>query len=121
VSTNNGQFERVTRVVCAVDCGPLVHPDNIIAQMEGSIVDGLSAALYGQLEIKAGRVIPGNFDSYRRMQMADCPAMEVHLVESEQKRPGGVGEPGVPGVAAALTNAICAATGERIRQLPVNS
>jgi len=119
VATRDGQFDHVTRVVCAIDCGPVVHPDGVIAQMEGSIVDGLSAALYGKLDIDDGRVRQGNFDTYRRMRISECPAIEVHLVDSEQKRPGGVGEPGVPGVAPALTNAIFAATGQRIRALPV--
>lgn len=119
VATANGRFDRVTRVVCAVDCGPVVHPDNVRAQMEGSIIDGLSAALYGNVRFEKGRAVPGNFDRYRRMRMADCPVIEVHLVDSPQSRPGGVGEPGVPGVAPALCNAIYAATGQRIRALPV--
>jgi isoquinoline 1-oxidoreductase beta subunit len=119
VATVDGTFARVTRVVCAVDCGPMVHPDNIKAQMESSIVDGLSAALYGKIDIDNGRVRQGNFDTYRRLRMADCPVIEVHLINSQQKRPGGVGEPGVPGVAPALTNAIYAATGNRIRSLPI--
>jgi isoquinoline 1-oxidoreductase beta subunit len=119
VTTVDNKFNKVTRVACAIDCGPVVHPDNVIAQMEGSIIDGLSAALYGQIDIDNGAAVQGNFDTYKRMRIADCPAIDVTLIDSEQKRPGGVGEPGVPGVAAALTNAIFAATGERIRSLPV--
>ena len=119
--TEGGKFARVKRVVCIVDCGPIVHPDNVIAQMEGSIVDGLSAALYGEVRIRDGKVAPGNFDTYRLMRLYECPEIEVHLIESEQSRPGGVGEPGLPGVAPALTNAIFAATGERIRALPIIS
>jgi isoquinoline 1-oxidoreductase beta subunit len=119
VAMLDGKFERVVRVVCAVDCGPVVHPDNVKAQMEGSIVDGLSAALYGQIDIADGEVVQGNFDTYRRMDIAACPAIEVIIIESEQQRPGGVGEPGLPGAAPALTNAIFAATGERIRSLPL--
>jgi isoquinoline 1-oxidoreductase beta subunit len=121
VATLDGKFDRVVRVVCAVDCGPVVHPDNVKAQMEGSIVDGLSAALYGQIDVANGEVVQGNFDTYRRMSIADCPAIEVIIIDSEQKRPGGVGEPGLPGAAPALTNAIFAATGERIRSLPLES
>ncbi len=119
VAVRDGKFERVKRVLCAVDCGPVIHPDNVIAQMEGSIVDGLSSALYGSVEIIEGRAQPGNFDRYRRMRMAECPPIEVYIVDSSQKRPGGIGEPGLPGVAPALTNAIYAATGKRLRQLPV--
>jgi isoquinoline 1-oxidoreductase beta subunit len=119
VAELDGKFEHVVRVVCAIDCGPVVHPDNVIAQMEGSIVDGLSAALYGQIDIANGEVVQGNFDTYRRMSMAACPTIEVIIIESEQHRPGGVGEPGLPGTAPALTNAIFAATGERIRSLPI--
>ena len=118
VETEKGQFKRARRVVCAIDCGPVVHPDNVRAQMESSIVDGLSAALYGKVDIEQGRVVQANFDSYRRMRMAEAPDIEVHLVGGEG-RPGGVGEPGVPGVAPALTNAIFASTGKRIRKLPI--
>ena len=121
VATSDNNFAGVTRVISAVDCGPAVHPDNVIAQMEGSIVDGLSAALFGQLDISDGQVQQGNFDSYRRLKLAECPTIDVHIVESEQQRPGGVGEPGVPGVAPALTNAIYAATGQRIRSLPISA
>jgi isoquinoline 1-oxidoreductase beta subunit len=121
VNVADNQFESVKRVVCAIDCGPVVHPDNVVAQMEGSIVDGLSAALYGQINIEAGVAQQSNFDTYRRMRLSDCPVIEVYLIDSQQARPGGVGEPGVPGVAAALTNAIFAATGTRIRTLPVLS
>jgi isoquinoline 1-oxidoreductase beta subunit len=121
VATLDGKFDRVVRVVCAVDCGPVVHPDNVKAQMEGSIVDGLSAALYGQIDVANGEVVQGNFDTYKRMDIASCPAIEVIIIDSEQQRPGGVGEPGLPGAAPALTNAIFAATGERIRSLPLEN
>lgn len=118
VITDNGRFTRVKRVVCAIDCGPVIHPDNVRAQMEGSIIDGLSAALYGKIDIAQGKVVQANFDTVRRLRMPEAPQIEVHLVGGEG-RPGGVGEPGVPGVAPALTNAIFAATGRRIRTLPV--
>jgi isoquinoline 1-oxidoreductase beta subunit len=119
VLTTDGKLARVQRVVCVVDCGPIVHPDNVVAQMESSIIDGLSAALYGKVAIRAGEVQSGNFDNYRFMRLADSPTIEVHLIASQQSRPGGVGEPGLPGVAPALCNAIYAATRERIRTLPV--
>jgi len=119
ITAAEGRLDTVTRVVCVVDCGPVVHPDNVRAQMEGSIVDGLSSALYGEVTFKDGKALPGNFDSYRRLRINECPTIEVHLVDSLQTRPGGVGEPGVPGVAPALTNAIFAATGRRLRSLPI--
>ena len=87
--------------------------------MEGSIIDGLSAALYGQVVIRAGSVATGNFNDYPLLRLEHSPAIEVHLIASRQPRPGGVGEPGLPGVAPALCNAIHAATGQRIRALPV--
>jgi isoquinoline 1-oxidoreductase beta subunit len=96
-----------------------VHPDNVIAQMEGSIIDGLSAALYGRIDIEAGIVAQENFVADRQLRIADAPKIEVYLLPSEQTRPGGIGEPGIPGVAPALTNGIFAATGQRIRKLPV--
>ena len=119
VATERGQFKHVNRIVCAIDCGFVIHPDTVIAQLEGSIVDGLSAALYGQIDINNGVVVQGNFDTYRRLSMRDTPTIEVHLVNSN-RRPAGVGEPGVAGVAPALTNAIYNATGQRIRTLPVS-
>ena len=119
VATLGGAFHHVTRVVCAVDCGPVVHPDNVNAQVEGSVIDGLSAALYGDIAITDGRTVPGNFDAVRLLRLAECPPVEVHIVASQANRPGGIGEPAVPGVAPALVNAIYAATGKRIRDLPV--
>jgi len=119
VTAPGGTFENVLRVACAVDCGPVVHPDNVEAQIAGSIVDGLSAALYGQIDIRDGQVAQENFDTYRRMRLADCPTIDVELLNSDEPRPGGVGEPSLPGTAPALANAIFAATGERIRSLPI--
>jgi len=119
VAAAAGTFESVLRVACAIDCGPLVHPDNVEAQIVGSIADGLSAALYGQIDIREGQVTQGNFDTYRRMGMADCPTIDVKLLKSDELRPGGVGEPSLPGTAPALANAIFAATGKRIRSLPI--
>ena len=109
---------KVQRVVCAVDCGRIVNPDTIAAQMESGIVFGLSAALYGAITLKDGRVEQGNFDSYPLVRMADAPRIEVHIVPS-QEPPGGVGEPGVPPIAPAVANALFAATGARVRSLPI--
>jgi isoquinoline 1-oxidoreductase beta subunit len=111
---------RVERVVCAVDCGTVVNPDTVRAQMEGGIVFGVTAALYGQITIRNGRVEQHNFHDYRMLLMRDAPTVEVHLVTSTEP-PGGVGEPGTSAAMPAVTNAIFAATGRRIRKLPVNA
>ncbi len=108
----------VDRVVCAVDCGIAVNPDVIRAQMEGSIGYALAAALTGEITLKEGVVEQGNFDRYPVLRIADMPAIEVHIVPSAEK-PTGVGEPGVPPFAPALANAIFAATGKHITQLPL--
>ncbi len=109
---------RVRRVVCAVDCGTVVNPDTVQAQMESGIVFGITAALWGEITIKQGRVEQHNFHDYRMLRMSETPAIEVHLVKSPEA-PGGVGEPGTSTVMPAVTNAIFAATGRRIRKLPV--
>ncbi len=108
----------VHRVVCAVDCGRVVNPDNVAAQMESGVVFGLSAALHGEITFKQGRVEQGNFDDYEVLRMREMPLVEVHIVPSDHP-PTGVGEPGVPPVAAAVVNAVFAATGMRIRRLPI--
>jgi isoquinoline 1-oxidoreductase beta subunit len=109
---------RVHRVVCAIDCGKIVNPDTIEAQMESGIVFGLSAALHGAITLKNGRVEQGNFDDYPLLRIDEMPRVEVHIVPSEEA-PGGVGEPGVPPVAPAVANAIFAASGKRLRSLPM--
>ncbi len=109
---------KVHRVVCVIDCGLRVNPDTIRAQMEGGIVYGLTAALYGNITIAGGAVEQGNFDDYPMLRIRDMPIVEVYIVESREA-PGGVGEPGVPALAPAVCNAIFAATGKRVRQLPV--
>jgi isoquinoline 1-oxidoreductase beta subunit len=114
----NGEV-RVTRVVCAVDCGVVVNPDTVKAQMEGGIMFGLAAALFSEITVKNGRVEQSNFNDYRMLRMNEAPAIEVYLVKSGEA-PGGIGEPGTSALAPALTNAIFAATGTRIRKLPVN-
>jgi len=109
---------RVHRVVCAVDCGQVVHPDNVAAQMEGGVVFGLTAALKGRVTLERGRVKQSNFHDYPLLTMREMPAIEVHLVESRLE-PGGVGEPGTPPIAPAVANAVFALTGQRIRKLPI--
>ena len=109
---------RVHRVVCAIDCGMIVNPLTIEAQMEGAIVMGLSAALYGEITLKDGRVEQGNFTDYPILRIDEMPVVDVHIVPSKDA-PGGTGEPGVPPVAPALSNAVFAATGKRVRRLPI--
>ena len=109
---------RVDRVVCAIDCGPVVNPDSIRAQMESCIAFGLTAALYGEITFDDGRVKQRNFHDYPMLRMNEMPAVEVQIVKTTDKM-GGVGEPGVPPVAPALANAIFAATGIRLRRLPI--
>ncbi len=108
----------VDRVVCAVDCGIAVNPDVIAAQMEGGLGYGLSAALRESVELVDGEVQEGNFDRYRPLRINEMPTVEVHIVPSGEA-PTGVGEPGLPPLAPALANALHAATGKRIRKLPV--
>ena len=115
----DGSF-RVDRVVCAVDCGVAVNPDVIRAQMEGGIGYGLSAALHGAITLKEGVVEQSNFHEYVPLRIGEMPAIEVHIVPSDEK-PSGVGEPGVPPVAPAVANAIAAATGKRVRSLPISA
>lgn len=110
----------VHRVVGACDCGPAVNPDSIKAQMEGAAVYGLTAALHGEITFKNGRVQQGNFDDYPLLRMDEMPAVETYIVPSTEKM-GGMGEPGVPPIAPALCNAIFAATGKRIRSLPIRT
>jgi isoquinoline 1-oxidoreductase beta subunit len=118
VSVGKDGAVRVHRVVCAVDCGRVINPDMVRAQMEGGLVFGLSAALHGAITIENGRVQQSNFDEYSPLRMNEMPQVEVHIVESAAA-PGGVGEPGVPPIAPAVANAIFAATGKRIRRLPI--
>jgi isoquinoline 1-oxidoreductase beta subunit len=111
---------RVRRVVCAVDCGIVVNPDIVRAQIEGAIIFGITAALYGEITLKDGRVEQANFDSYQILRMNEAPAIEVHIVQSFEP-PGGMGEPGTSAIVPAVTNAIFAATGKRLRKLPIDS
>ena len=106
------------RVVCAVDCGRIVNPDIVSAQIEGGVVYGISGALWGEVTLKNGRVEQANFHNYRVLQMNEAPTIEVHLVRNSEA-PGGIGEPGTAATAPALGNAIYAATGKRLRKLPL--
>ena len=108
---------RVHRVVCAVDCGLAVNPAGVAAQMESAIVFGLSAALFGAIHLKKGRVEESNFDDYRLVRLPDAPSVEVVAVPSTDEM-GGAGEPGLPPIAPAVANAVFALTGKRLRSLP---
>ncbi|TDN61333.1 xanthine dehydrogenase family protein molybdopterin-binding subunit [Paraburkholderia sp. BL10I2N1] len=119
VSVDKGEVA-VKRVVCAVDCGMVVNPDTIEAQVQGGVIFAITAALYSEITIKDGRVEQNNFTDYRMLRIDQAPPIEVHIVKSSEA-PGGIGEPGTAALAPALTNAIFAATGKRIRQLPVGS
>ncbi len=109
---------RVHRVVCAIDCGIAVNPDNVRAQIEGGIIFGLTAALYGEITIKNGQVAQRNFNDYKMLRINETPSIEVHIIDSGEP-PGGVGEPGVAPIAAAVANAVASATGKRVRKLPI--
>jgi isoquinoline 1-oxidoreductase beta subunit len=111
---------KVHRIVCAVDCGMVVNPDTIEAQVQGGTFFGLTAALYGAITLKNGRVEQGNFDTYRPLRIDEAPVVETHLVKSSEA-PGGFGEAPTAVVAPAVTNAIFAATAKRIRTLPIDT
>jgi isoquinoline 1-oxidoreductase beta subunit len=118
VSVDKSGEVHVHKVVCAVDCGRVINPDSVMAQMQGGIVFGLSAALKDEITFENGRVQQGNFHNYQMLRMNESPEIEVHIMPSSEP-PTGVGEPGVPPVAPAVANAIFAATGKRVRRLPI--
>ena len=117
VSVGKDGTLRVNRVVVAIDCGQVINPDTVMAQMEGGVAFGLTSALYDEITIENGQVKQTNFDTYPMLRIADMPKVEVYLVPSHET-PGGIGEPGVPCAAPAVANAIFAATGKRLRRLP---
>ena len=117
VSVENGQI-RVHKVTCVVDCGQAVNPDIVRSQMEGGIIYGLTAALYGDLNLEAGAVKESNFHDYPMLRMNESPEIEVVIVDSGTE-PTGVGEPGLPPIAPAVANAVFKATGQRLRSLPL--
>ncbi|MGB8982950.1 MAG: molybdopterin cofactor-binding domain-containing protein, partial [Anaerolineales bacterium] len=118
VSVNESGNIRVHRVVAAVDCGEVINPDNVAAQIEGGIAFGLTAALKAEATVKDGRIQQSNFHDCPMLRMDEMPVVEVHIVESGQ-RPSGMGEMGVPPIAPAVANAIFAATGKRVRHIPI--
>jgi isoquinoline 1-oxidoreductase beta subunit len=118
VTVNADGEVKLTRVVCALDCGQVVNPDTIRAQIESGVVYAASAALWGDITFEKGRVQQSNFHDYRVMRFAEMPIVEVHIVPSTES-PGGIGEPGTSALAPALANAVFAATGKRLRKLPI--
>jgi isoquinoline 1-oxidoreductase beta subunit len=117
VSLSKGQI-RVHRVVCAIDCGTVVNPGTVAQQVESSVIYGLSAALFGQINIVDGVVQQSNFPSYPIVSLSQAPTVETHIVPST-RHPAGVGEPAVPPIAPAVSNALFALTGKRQRALPL--
>src|SRR6266446_2374901 len=111
---------RVRRVVCAADIGTVVNPDTVQAQIQGGITFGATAALYGEITLKNGRVQQSNFDTYQMLRIDDAPAIEVHVVKSSEP-PGGMGETGTSAIVPAIANAVFAATGRRLRKMPVDA
>ena len=115
---NEGEIA-IRRVTAAVDCGTAVNPDGVEAQIQGGLIFGLTAALYNEITIAKGRVQQSNFNNYRMMRINETPAIEVHLIRNGEA-PGGIGEPGTSIAGPALANALFAATGARLRSLPVD-
>jgi isoquinoline 1-oxidoreductase subunit beta len=110
---------RVRRYTCAVDCGVVVNPDTVIAQIQGGLIYGLTAVLFGQVTLEKGRVQQSNFNDYRMLRIHEAPAIDVHVIPSNEA-PGGIGEPGTTAAAAPVANAIFSATGVRLRHLPID-
>ena len=111
---------RVRHVFSAVDCGDVVNTDTAAAQVEGGVIFGLSAAMVGEISIAKGRIVESNFKDHQMIHMADAPLIDVEFIRSDAHL-GGLGEPGIPPVAPAVTNAIFAATGIRVRDLPIKN
>lgn len=111
---------RVVRVVAAIDCGLVVSPDGVRAQVEGAVMDGIATVFGMEITMERGRIEQSNFNTYRLSKLSDTPEIDVHIVASNRP-PGGAGEPPYPSVAPAITNAIHAATGRRIRRLPIQN
>jgi CO/xanthine dehydrogenase Mo-binding subunit len=117
VSIENNKV-KVHEVFCAVDCGTIINPAIVKAQISSAIIYGLSATLKSKITIKNGRVAQNNFDDFEVIRMNEAPKIHIYLTESDAQ-PKGVGEPGLPPIAPAVVNAVYAATGNRIRELPI--
>jgi len=117
ISVEAGRL-RIHKITCVIDCGQTVNPRIVESQLESGIVYGLSAALWGDITLRGGRVQQGNFNDYRVLRLNEMPEIDVHIIASDAP-PGGIGETGVPPVAPAVCNAIFAATGKRLRSLPI--
>jgi isoquinoline 1-oxidoreductase beta subunit len=109
------------KITAVTDCGMVVNPDGVAQQMEGSVVMGLTAALYGQISIEQGRVKESNFHDYEMLRLSESPEIEVVLLESDGASVGGLGEPATPPISAAVSNALYALTGQRVRELPLKN
>lgn len=120
VSIGDDGMPRVHKVTCAVDCGEAINPDNIESQIESAIIYGMTGAFYGEITVDGGQVVEGNFPEYEMVRLADVPEIEVYIIESGAPM-GGIGEPGLPPTAPAITNAIFALTGQRVRRLPIKN
>jgi isoquinoline 1-oxidoreductase beta subunit len=120
VSVNDSGEVHVDRVVAVVDCGQVVNPDTVQAQLQSGIIFGISAALWGEITLKDGRVEQSNFDNYRVLRIDEAPKIEIEIVNSGEA-PGGIGEPGTSAVMPAICNAVAAATGVRVRKLPLKA
>jgi isoquinoline 1-oxidoreductase beta subunit len=119
VDVNESGEAQVGRVVAAVDCGLVINPIGVEQQVEGGIIWGISSALKGQITFKNGAAQQSTYSDFAVARMKDAPAVEVHIVPSDREKPSGMGEPPVPPIVPAIVNAIFAATGKRIRKLPI--
>jgi isoquinoline 1-oxidoreductase beta subunit len=119
ISLTDSHTIKIENVFAVVDCGIVINQSGALNQLEGGIIDGLSAALNQAIHIENGKAKEGNFDDYKLLRMKDAPSIDIHLVNSDEN-PEGLGEMSLPPVAAALSNAIFSATGKRIRKLPIH-
>ena len=118
ISVSRSNKVKVHKITCVVDCGQTVNPMTIRAQMQGAIVYGLGATLKSEITVRNGYINQSNYDDYEVLRMNEMPQVDVHIIKNNED-PGGVGEPGLPPIAPAITNAVFAATGKRIRKLPI--